>query len=241
MNYQLPAIIILSQFLSCASTGQLHSPGAQGRVFLTTHFYDAQGNPTYTDVLKIWYRDSSVVQEINNIATTTAAGITRTEYILMLYRYIDLRNKVLYDYKSFSDTSAITHKAILPDSMMQDYGWSFYSDKILRIKGVPEPLSDTVISNIEYKRLKFSFEWQDPKKNFLIGYLRCDGKGNQFSLEKSYSRQMNCTMVKFFDFMVGMRKPYGSQEVDFISDTLTAEESKVFDAWERNARQNPVK
>ena len=240
MNYQLPAIIILSQFLSCASTGQPHEPGSHGRVFLTTHFYDAQGNPTYTDVLKIWYRDSMVVQEINNIATTTAAGVTRTEYILILYRHIDLRNKVLYDYKSFSDTAAIIHKAILPDTMMQDYGWSFYSDKLLRIRGIPELLSDTVVSDIKYKRVKFSFTRQDPKKKFIIGYLRCDGKGNLFSLEKSYSRQINCTMVKFFDFIVGQEKFYASREVDFISDTLTAEESNVFDAWQQNTRQYPV-
>lgn len=240
MNYQLPVIIILSQFLSCASTGQLHAPGNQGRVFETTHFYDVQGNPVYTDVLKIWYRDSSVIQEINRTGTITAAGVTRTESILILYRYIDLRNKVLYDYKSFSDTATIIHKAILPDTMMKDYGWSFHSDKVLRIRGMPEPLSDTVIGDIKYKRVKFSFERQDPKKKFVIGYLRCDGKGNLFSLEKSYSRLTNCTMVKFFNFIVGSDKPYGSQEVDFISDTLTPEESKIFDAWQQNVIQYPV-
>ncbi|MET0395139.1 MAG: hypothetical protein ABW019_18475, partial [Chitinophagaceae bacterium] len=85
MNYQFLSIIILSQFLSCTSTGQLHEPGNQGRVLETTHFYDAQGNMAYTDVLKIWYRDSSVVQEINRTGTITAAGVTRSESILILY------------------------------------------------------------------------------------------------------------------------------------------------------------
>lgn len=129
---------------------------------------------------------------------------------------------------------------MLPDSMMLDYGWSFYSDKIIRIKGEPELLTDTAINNINYKRAGFIFERHDPGKNFLIGYLRCDNRGTLFSLEKKYSGKSNCTMTKLFNFKVGREKPYGSQEVDFISNSLTSEETKVFDAWERNARQNPV-
>lgn len=241
MNYKSIANAVFSFFASCTLIGQAPKSEKQGLVHLTTHFYDTIGKVTYTDILKIWYRDSSVIEEINRIGTiTNGSGVTRTEYTLILYRYIELKSKTLYDYKSFSDTAKIIHKAILPDSMMLDYGWTFYSDKIIKIKGEPEALTDTTIDNLNYKRAKFSFERHDPKKNFLIGYLRCDRKEILFSLEKRYSRESNCTMVKFFDFKVGRERPYASQEVDFISDMLTSEETKVFDAWERNAKQNPM-
>lgn len=240
MKYSHIAALSLIHFASCTSMAQTDQPGKLGEVQMKTHFYDAKGNPTFTDLLRVWYKDSAVVEEMHRTNTVTAAGVTTVTYPVILYRYIHLRTKTMYDYKSFSDTAKIINKAVLPDSLMEDYGWSFYSDKILRIKGAPEPLSDTIIDNITYKRAKFSFERHDPKKNFLIGYLRCDGKGLLFSLEKAYSRQLNCTMVKFFDFQVGRERPYASQEIDFVSDTLTQEELKIFDAWQRNAKENPV-
>jgi hypothetical protein len=226
-------------FFACSSIGQVSN---KGTIQLKTHFYNANGKPTFTHYLKIWYKDSVTITENTGVNTETdTANIETVTYPIILYRYIDLQSKTLYDYKNFSDTAEIINKAVLPDSLMTDIGWSFYSEKAPKIQGIPEPLSDTVIDNITYKRTKFSFAWHDPQKNFLIGYLRCDGKGDMFSLEKAYSRKFNCAMVKYFSYKFGMARPYASKEVYYISDTLTKEELKVFEAWERNAKEKPVK
>jgi hypothetical protein len=242
MNYYF--IIITSffiQFISCTSIGQLNSQTKQGIIQPKAHFYDANGRPTFIDSFKIWYKDSIVIQEIHRTdSVITGQGNVSVTFSPILWRYIDLRSKTLYDYKSFSDTARMINKASLPDSGMRDYGWSFYLDDATQIQGVPEPMSDTAIDGVMYKRVKFNFAWHNPQTNYAIGYLRCDGKGLLFSLEKSCAKKANCTTVKIFDFKGRKSKPWSSQEVDFISDSLTKDELKVFETWERNARQNPV-
>lgn len=242
MYYQLMIIALSLNFTSCISLAQENKSDETGVVQKKTSFYNADGTTMLIGLLKIWYKDSVAIEEVNRTNTVTdTAGLTTVNYELILYRYIDLKNKTLYDYKSFTDTAKIINKALLPDSMMKDYGWSFYSDKTVQIQGQPELLSDTVLKDIKYKRIKYSLLHQDPKKNFDIGYLRCDGRQSMFSLEKRYSRERNCILVKNFSFQYGKKYPYASREVNFLSDTLTKEELKVFDAWERNAKNNPVK
>jgi len=240
MNRYLTVTLFIN-LASCISTEQPKLADKSGQVQLKTHFYNLEGKQTFTDILRVWYKDSMAIEEIHKTKTVTdTANLTTVSYPVILYRYIDLRSKTLYDYKNLSDTAKVINKAVLPDSLMEDYGWSFYSEKAYRVKEKPEELSDTVIKNITYKRVKFNFPRDDPKENFLIGYYRCDNKGNLFSLEKSYSKKINCTMVKFYDFKAGESMPYASIEVDFVSDTLSGEELKIFDAWEQNARLNPV-
>ena len=241
MHYQFIATAMLFNLASCISMGQMDKPDKAGIVQEKTNFYAADGKPRFSDIIQVWYKDSVAIEKINSInIVTDTANVTTIHYTVLLYRYIDLRSKTLYDYENFSDTAKIINKAVLPDSVMRDNGWSFYSNKIPQIQGIPESLNDTIIDNITYKRAKFNFLHDDPGKGFMIGYFRCDGKGIMFSLEKSYSRKLNCTMTKFFDFHYGTKVPYASKEVDFISDTLTEEELKVFESWEKNEKKYPV-
>ncbi|MBN8673228.1 MAG: hypothetical protein J0L56_03780 [Chitinophagales bacterium] len=214
---------------------------SQGKLLVTTHFYDKNGQITFTHYLRIWYKDSIVIEENTGVNTVTdEKNKTTVTYPIISYRFIDLKNKMLYDYKTFSDTAALINKAILPDSLMTDIGWSFYSEKAPIIHGIPESLSDTMIGNVNYKRARFSYTWHNLQKDFIIGYFRCDGKGNMFSLEKAYSRSLNCRMAKYYAYKIGITAPVASKEVDYISNSLTAEELRVFAAWEKNAKEIPV-
>ena len=224
---------------SCGTANHLSNNGI---IQLKTLFYNEDGRATFTHYFKIWYKDSMAIEEITGVnSVTDTANITTVTYPLIKYRFIDLRSESLYDYKNFSDTASIIHKSPLPDSLMLDCGWSFYSQKAPTIQGISESLTDTVIGNLDYKRVKFNFTGDDPTTGFLIGYFRCDGKGDMFSIEKNYSKKINCTMVKYFDYKIGMARPFASKEVFYISDTLTKHELKVFEAWEKNAKQNPIK
>lgn len=228
--------------LSCSySMSQPNFSAKSGLIYLHMSFFNSRGDTTLSDLLRVWYKDSAVIQEIHRTKRATdTANRTTVSYEVMRYRYIHLPSRTSYDYKTFSDTSRIIHKAALPDTVMRDYGWSFYSEEVPRIKGIPVVLSDTIIGNIVFKRARFNFFYDDPEKRFIIGYFNCENPTSMFSLERSYSRKINCTMTKFFEFTYGVEKPFFSREIELISDTLSATELKVFDAWKRNARQNPV-
>ncbi len=234
----LRAFLLSTILISCNSNGQSNTKGI---VLRTTRFYNKVGKPTFTHYLKVWYKDSVCIQEIRGVNTATdTASITTVTYPLLFCRFIDLKSKTMYDYKTFSDTAKVFKKAVLPDSILSDAGWNFYSEKHPKIQGTPKPLSDTIVDNINYKRAKINFKVNDPKKNYLIAYFSCDGKGDMFSLEKDYSRGINCTMVKFFDYKVGVAKPFASIEVFYLSNELTKEQLNVFAAWEKNEKENPV-
>lgn len=223
-------LVLFPLYLFSCVSGQNIS--TEGIVLNTTCFFNKQGDTVLSHFLKIWYSDSSAIEEIRGVnRITDTSNKTTTTYPIILYRYIDLRKRVLFDYKTFSDTAQYFNAAPLPDSLMLDYGWSFYSNKAPIIKDTPTPLSDTVIDGINYKRARFHFTWHDPSKNQLIGYFRCDRKWEMFSLEKSYSRSINCAMVKYFDYSAGYDFPYASKQVDFISSKFSPEEITVFKAW----------
>jgi len=58
-----------------------------------------------------------------------------------------------------------------------------------------------------------------------------------FSLEKNFSHTVQCTMTKVFEFKEGASRPFASRELEFLSDTLSMNERRVFDAWKENAKK----
>lgn len=219
--------------LSCVTKPKIENSGI---VRLKTMFYDSSGVSSYTFFIKVWYEDSLTIQQIDRANFVTINSKITVTYSPILFRFTDLSKKVFYDYKHFSDTAIPFNKGILPDSLMKDYGWTYYSDKIVKIEGTPQYLSDTIIEGINYKKMRFNFIGDNPQKVYKIGYMRCDGKGMLFSLEKSYSKKLNCAMTRFDDFEFGKKTPNVIMEIEFLSDTLKKEEKKVFEAWERNIK-----
>lgn len=208
-----------------------------GVIQLRTLFYDSSNVLTFQGIIKVWFSDSVSVEEINITKQHQIGSSTTVTFEPLLYRFIDLSSKVMYDYKNFSDTAVAFNKALLPDSIMKDYGWSYYSNKVRQIDGQPLLLSDTVVENINYKRIKFNFIGDDSHKGYQVGYMRCDGKGKMFSLEKKYSGSINCAMTKFEDFEFGKSKPSVVMEIEFVTDTLNANEQRVIEAWKRNVKK----
>jgi hypothetical protein len=225
-------------FLSCTYNVKDNDVGV---IQLKTIFFSSDGDSSFIDIKKVWYKDSVSVQKINrtNFVTDTT-NVTKVSYSTMLFRFIDLKSRTLYDYKNFVDTALPFNKSSLPDSMMKDYGWNYYSDKVRRIQKIQENLNDTIIDNVNYKRIKFNFQGDDLQNGYKIGYFRCDRKAQLFSLEKVYSKELNCTMTKFVDFEHGRLSPHVSMQIEIISDSLSEKELKVLDTWERNIKKYPV-
>jgi hypothetical protein len=211
-----------------------------GILNLKTEFYDSKGNSIFLAPMKIWYKDSLVIEEIVRISSVTdTANNTTVSFPPQVYRYIDLDKKSWYDYKTFTDTSTIIKSGILPDSLFTDYGWTFYANN-LHMKTQPEILRDTIIEGIKHMRIKFSRLKSRQINSYVIGYLRCDNKGKLFSLEKTFSNRVNCTMTQYYDFNEGALRPSTSTELQFLSDTLSSKELEIFQKWKSNQIKFPA-
>ena len=105
------------------------------------------------------------------------------------------------------------------------------------MKGEPEVLTDTIIRGTKYMRVKFS-KLNRPSGYYSIGYLRYDNKGKLFSLNKNFSSKVNCTMTRYDEFKETGLAPFATTELEFLSDTLSANELRVFQAWKENAKKD---
>lgn len=226
--------------ISCNSKEQNIKAGV---VQENTIFYKEDGTTGWTFHDEIMYRDSVVIMVIRGADfTTDSKNVITAKYPLRFYKFIDLRRKVMYYYRTLSDTATIVYKSPMYDSLMLDDGWTFYSWKYPKILGSPALLPDTVIDNVKYKRERMHFIHSDTAKKFKVGYFRCDVKDLMFSLEKEYSQSKGCVLVKFMEY-IKKDTPllFASREVEFLRDSLSQEENRIFTCWENNVNKYPVR
>lgn len=234
--------ITLACLLNSCSARQGNS--SQGVAELVTRIYSGivtdSTKPMEMLAVKIWYKDSMAIDE-NAIVQyfTDSKNRTTRRVKIRNYRFNDLRNRVIYVYGSFSDTAKLISKHLFEDSI-EAGGWGFNHNRELNYVGNPQPLPDTIIGGIKYERLRTLTERENVQYKITL-YFRCDRPNSIFSFETQLSKNKGCPCVKFINQMPDDR--YGAliQEVDFLRDTLSIQELKVFDAWEQNAKANPVR
>jgi hypothetical protein len=203
----------------------------------------------YSPSTKILYKDSTViVKAMGLVIITDTSGHTTTEVKLAYYTYIDLTNKSFYQYSSFTDTATITTKFTVTDSnksQVETVLWSFYDLPIKQADSFFKILPDTSITGVIYKRKSFIQEFIGRNdrlfKNTIVGYYRCDKMKTLFRYGENFSKEEPCPFVRaeFFSLPL-LPRSKSLMEVEFVSDTLTSEELKVFDAWKKNAKKYPV-
>jgi hypothetical protein len=189
---------------------------------------------------KIWYKDSMAIESVNTQSIVSDETNKTTDGVIVThYRFSDLRKKIVYEYKTFSDTAKIIRKYSYDDSVQILSGWNFKWVRKLDYNGTPGNLTDTIIDKITYKRVRVSTGTQaNPFE--MICYFRCDKKGTIFTLDRAISEMVGCPMVKKYSFSLLKRGKAASTEVDFLADALTKDELKVFDAWVKNIKKYPV-
>ena len=199
--------------------------------------------PPYNKDRKLWYKDSLIIAELFRIdIEEDNNGHETWKAVIYGYTFIDLRTKSFYDYTTFSDTARIVDKYTQPDTGRVKGGWNFFDNRPVIYPENLETLPDTVIENISYKRVKSSrvFKTGQVDENvFQVGYFRYDKKNSFFFLDKPLSKQIGYPMVRV-DHLTPSRQTWIMTEIEFLPDQLTKEEIKVFDAWQKNAKNNPV-
>ena len=200
---------------------------------------------------KTWFMDSLIIGEGSHvdIIEDEFGKVTYKTYAGE-YTFIDLRTKTFYEYQTFSDTARIVDSYRQPDSGRNKRGWNFFSTNTLFPEENLRDIPDTIINNQVYKRIE-SFkivEITNPEeqkflgkgqKILLVGYLRCDSIKSGLSLDKTIEKKTGCSVLRL-DQIAPSDKSYLVTEIESVSTKLTAEELRVFKAWERNAKNNPV-
>jgi len=102
-------------------------------------------------------------------------------------------------------------------------------------------MDDTIIEKKIFKRIKLINNSGNDTNKISIAYFDCKQKATMFVINKALTDIAGCPMVKYY-ILPSIKWPTAlAGELDFISDKLTEEELKIFDAWGNNVKKYPVK
>ena len=201
----------------------------------------------------IMYRDSCVILPIFVKKTEEFNGVeTKFDIHVSYYIFIDLRTESFYDYAPyFSDTASLLKsykESELPFGkplwfMVKKDEFTRFFDK--------QKLADTIIDKKKYKRFTYDtiYKRSDNEKEHMryTAYLNCSEK-MMFNYCNEFSKQQGCPATRVEQTFLSDFKPLkikamttSKSEINYIADTLTLQENKVFDAWEKYAKEHPVK
>ena len=209
---------------------------AKGMLELIVQFYSRTVVPPFTYQARIWYRNELVVEEINSMdfVTDTAGRETVSSHPLYYLCYNKSSPRV-YAYRNFADTAVVSTIYSNQDSIIKAGALNFYRPEAITYVSKPESLPDTVISNINYSRIKFERETKGYRFN-SIGYFRCDQKASIFRFMKYDNKA--CPMVRLDDMADTSFSVSSSREIRVLRDSLTNFEEQVLTTWE-NRLQEP--
>ena len=245
LSLSITYLIISFWCISCASTKK---NSTEGLLLNQSGFLDHNTKKYIPDQIggehKVWYQDSIVIEESGRTDIRNDSNGQRFISTVDHYIYIDLKTRSFYEYKTFSDTTKILKKYTQSDSININLGWSFFKYHNVIPRENMKVLADTIINNISYKRTESVHVVQDirrgPVAQSIVAYMRCDKKNSIFHYDRALDEQIGCPVTRF-----EMRDKGAITsavfEMEFVRDILTPEELKVFAAWKRNAKLNPVK
>lgn len=233
------AIVLL--IASCA-----HSQSKEEHVLISsTTFFDKNGYEAFMGKIKVWQKGDIFLQEVYVVTTESDARKNVTTYVPLFCRLINIQSEVFYDYYSLSDTSKCFRKGKTSEIPMNDGTWKFFSEEWLSFQAPPKVLHDTLIGNKKFRQILFyqKGNGNDSTRNFSIGLFPYDKAYSILSLEKEYSRNKDWFLEKILDYYYTKNGPVlnAIRENKFLADKLTEHETNVFNAWEKYAREHPVK
>lgn len=227
MRIQFALYLFVISLMSCPSPGIY----GQGQGVVIVHRYLFEPDITIGVSFKILYIDNRSIQQIPQLNIIEDSSGKKTYTKILYYSYLNPDKNVCYNYRNLSDTARILKYYTDIDSVDIDGGWNFYSNKNLQYDSSTN-LNDTVINGINYNRIRLDKKINGNSIYFHV-YLRCDKKGTLIKFFKPLSDQIGCPVVRIDTYQRNRLTTSG--EIQFLSDKLSQEELKVFDAWEKNA------
>jgi hypothetical protein len=165
------------------------------------------------------------------------------------------KTATFYEYSAFSKDSFFTKKYSNLDTALKyvccifylryndSYADSINTDYLKNFKDSTFFISDTVINSITYKRRKtFRFhKLNGIISSIHISYARCDTEDwmKLFVSDTDIDKQ-GCIFTRIDWKVPSLKQSWLSQDHEFFPG-LTKEQMEVFNAWEKNAKLNPVR
>lgn len=225
---------------------------------------------SYDLAKKIYYKDSMAIVPTTKIIINEVNGVETWYGEDVYYTFIDFHAKALphkqlfsldstslnkfpnvtfYQYPAFSKDSFFSRKYSNMDTAIR-HTFCFFLENRKKYEKRPNVrdtityLPDTTIKGIVYKRKQTKKEADTRAglfKAIIVTYSRCDFPQWMTILNPELDDK-GCLLPRL-DWMVFLPKPqptWISQQHDFLPRKLTPEEIAVFDAWAKNALDNPV-
>jgi hypothetical protein len=184
----------------------------------------------------IWYVGKESIQEVPQLDTRTDSTGTYTNTSIKYYLFINPGLRQYCYYKNFSDTSRLIMHFKSADSVIKYGGWDLYSDKKFEYDSYRK-LGDTVVDGEQYGRYRFH-KIKNGKKNDFVLYTSCEKKDVPVRYLKPFVKVVDCPVIRMDTYYENQLVSIA--QLTYLSDVLTEKEIKVFNAWEQNAKKNPV-
>jgi hypothetical protein len=224
--------ILLALFTGCYSQEQ-----RQGVVMVHTYFFGNDDTSSSLPIMKvsvkILFKGNLSIQEVPLINFFKDSSDEKTTFKIKHYSYLDPEKNLCLNFKNFSDTAMIFKFYSNIDSVQVDGGWNFLSDQRFQYESLI-PLSDTVMDGVTYGRVRLNKKFNNNNANLDV-YTNCAKKGLLIKLFKPLSDSLGCPIVRDDSFI--QNKLFMTRELEFVSDDLSQDELRVFEAWENNAKK----
>lgn len=186
----------------------------------------------------VWYQDSIGITQLSAIRSIQYGSRDTIFPITVGYRFVDMRKKWAYEFRSLSDTAEIVQKWNKVDSITLTGGWNFFRKAFIQLDNL-QTIGDTSINGIKFLRCRY-VQSIDTRKVPGEALFRCDKKGTIFLLDVGVSNKVGCPLVKGTSFTPDGKMPTQSVEIQFLSNQFPDSVRRVFTAWKRNEMQHPV-
>lgn len=233
---QIRFLLVALLLSGCQTNGQGQS---KGQALITSYYYSQESGKVVDSVyFRIWWDGNQSIQQVPLILfEEDSAGNRKDTVLIDHYSFLDSKKNVCYNYKQFSDTAKILKAYSNIDSVDIGGGWNYLTKQRLRFDKAFRQ-GDTIINGENLQRLSAHRSEGKNHIDFFM-YMNCDMELGNVRLYKHLSDSIGCTIVRNDTYVND--KIYTSKQLLFVSDKLTADEIKVFEAWSKNVNQTPCK
>jgi hypothetical protein len=202
----------------------------QGKVRLDYYSVNPNNpNETFKISTAVWYNGNKSIQEVPHIITKTDSTGTKTKVDVKYYLFINSLSHEYFYYRNFSDTSKLAKHFKGGDPIEKYGGWDLYSTKKFDYDS-SKKLVDTVIDGTNYSRYRFCKIRNGKTIDFIL-YATCEIKDLPVQYFKPFRKEISCPIIRQDTYFEG--RLTGINRLQYVSDTLTSEEKKVFQSWQK--------
>ena len=197
------------------------------------------------DDKRLWFKDSTMVMEIIVCASEDSFDFHKAWTEISHYIFCDFKTLSFYEYLHFSDTALLRTSYKTPNDTSKQFFYPFHRETTIPKNMIDNGkwLSDSMIDGTRLGRYQFDYNSSNDKGPFTLTYILymdCNQtmKGNFVRFFKGFSEQHNCPVVAFDRCYQNIVQGY---RLVRINNALNKEQVRAFDAWEKYAKEHPVK